>query len=99
MKTAFLFDNVLYEQCDGVSMRKSLVPVSAYVTLSEFKYLIAKPLIETGVLKFYCRYGVDTLVMIQKDTIQHILNSFNSFDKILGFIVDTFDNDNVQYLD
>ena len=88
-KTAFSFDNVLYEQCDGVSMGSSLGQVLANIILTEFENVIVKPLIERSVLKFYCRYVDDTLVMIKKDKIQHVLNSFNSFDKNLRFTVDT----------
>ena len=36
-KTAFSFDNALYEQCDGVSMRSSLGPVLANIILNEFE--------------------------------------------------------------
>ena len=61
--------------------------------------MIVKPLIETSVLNFYCRYVDDTLVMIKKDKIQHVLNSFNSFDKNLRFTVDTFDDGNIHFLD
>ena len=81
-KTAFSFDNVLYEQCDGVSMGSSLGPVLANIILTEFENVIVKPLIETSVLNFYCKYLDDTLLLIKKHKIQHVLNSFNSFDKI-----------------
>ena len=37
-KTAFSFDNVLYEQCDGVSMGTVL----ANITLTEFENVIVK---------------------------------------------------------
>ena len=50
-------------------------------------------------LKFYCRYVDDTLVLITKDKIQHVLNSFNSFDQDLRFSVDTFDDGNIHFLD
>ena len=98
-KTAFSFYNVLYEQCDDVSMGLSLWPVLANIILTEFENVIVKPLIETGVLKFYCRYLDDTLVLIKKDKIQHALNSFNSFDKNLRFSVNTFDDGNIHFLD
>ena len=55
-KTAFSFDNVLYEQCDVVSMGSSLGPVLANITLTEFENGIVKLLIETSVLNFCCRY-------------------------------------------
>ena len=98
-KTAFSFDNVLYEQCDGVSMGSSQGPVLANTILTEFENLIAKPFIGTSVLKFYCIYVDDTLVMIKKDKIQHVLNSFNSFDKNLRFTADTFNDGNIHFLD
>ena len=37
--------------------------------------------------------------MIKKDKIQHVLNSFNSFDRNLRFTVDTFDDGNIHFLD
>ena len=80
---------------NGVISRTS---VSQFI-LTEFENVIVKPLIETSVLTFYCRYVDDTFVLIQKDKIQHILNSFNSFDKNLRFSVDTFDDGNIHFLD
>ena len=98
-KTAFSFDNVFYEQCAGLSLGSSLGPVLANIILTQFKNVIVKPLIETSVLKFYCRYVNGTLVMIKKDKIQHVLNSFDSFDKNLTFTVDTFGDGNIHFLD
>ena len=98
-KAAFSFDNVLNEQCDGVSIASSLGPVLANIILTEFETVIVKLLTETSVLKFYCRYVPATLVLIKKDKIQHVLNSFNSFDKNLRFYVDIFDDGNIHFLD
>ena len=77
-KTAFSFDNVLYEQCDGVSMGSSLGPVLVNIVLTEFQNLIVKPLIETSVLTFYCRYVDNNLVSIDTfdDGNIHFLDSF-----------------------
>ena len=98
-KAAFSLDNVLYEQSDGVLIGSSLGPVLANIILTEFETVIVKPLIETSVLKFYCRYLGDTLVLIQKDKTEHALNSFNSFDKNLRFYVDIFHEGNIHFLD
>ena len=70
-KTAFSF----YEQCDRISTGSSLGQILANSILTEFENVIVKPQIETSVLKFYCRYVDDTLVLIKKDKIQHVLNS------------------------
>ena len=66
-KTAFSFDNILYEQCNVVSMGSSLGPVLASIILTEFENVIVKPLIETGVLKFYCRYVDETQDKIDQE--------------------------------
>ena len=84
-KTAFSFDNVLYEQCDGVSMGSSLGPVLANIILTEFENVIVKQLIETTGLNF------ETFVLIKKDKIQLVLNPSNSFYN--------FDDDNIHFLD
>ena len=52
-KTTFSFDNLLYEQCDGVSMGSSLEPILANIILTEVESVIVKLLIETSVIKFY----------------------------------------------
>ena len=80
-------------------MGSSLGPVLANIILTEFENKIIKLLIQTGVLKFYCRYIDNTLLMIKKDKIQHVINSFNSFDKNLRFTADMIDNGNIHFLD
>ena len=80
-------------------MGSFLGPVLANIILTEFGNMILKLLIETSVLKFYCRYIDDTLILIKKDKIQHVLNPLNSFGKNLRFSVDTFDDGNIHFLD
>ena len=80
-------------------MGSSLGPVLANIILTEFENVIVKLLIETSVRRFYCRYIDDTLVMIKKDKIQYVLNSFNLFDKNLRFTINTFDDGNIHFLD
>ena len=68
-KTAFSFDNIFYEQTDGVSMGSSLAPVLANIILIEFEKAIVDDLIKTGIIAFYRRYVDDTFVLIKpKDT-------------------------------
>ena len=55
-KTAFSYDNIFYQQCDGVSMGSSLAPVLANIILTESEKLVVTPFLESGILKFYCRY-------------------------------------------
>ena len=93
-KTAFSYDNILYQQCDGVSMGSSLVLVLANVILTEFENVVVTPLMESGILTFYCRYLDDTLVLVKEDQIDKILNAHN-----FRFTVDNFENEDVHFLD
>ena len=79
-KTAFSFDNILYEQIDGVSMGSCLAPVLANIILTESEKVIVDDLIQSGILRFYRRYVDDTIVLIKPADIPSILNRFNSFD-------------------
>ena len=54
---------------------------------------------ESGILKFYCRYVDDTLVLVKEDQIDKILKEFNSFHNNLRFTVDKFENEDVHFLD
>ena len=47
-KTAFSYDNILYQQCHGVSMGSSLAPVLANIILTEFEKVVVTPLMESG---------------------------------------------------
>ena len=98
-KTAFSYDNILYQQCDGVSMDSSLAPVLANIILTEFEKFAVTPLMESGILKFYCIYVNNTLVLVKEDQIDKILKAFNSFHNNLRFIVGKFEKEDVHFLD
>ena len=98
-KTAFSFDEQIYVQKDGVSMGSSLGPVLANIILTEFERLIVSELIADGTIAFYKRYVDDTLVLIKPSNISAVLAKFNSFDPNLKFIVDTFPEGIVHFLD
>ena len=98
-KTAFSFNNQLFEQIDGVSMGSALGPVLANIILSGFEKLIVSDLIKSGVIKFYRRYVDDTLVLIKPSDIPEILNKFNTFDKNIQFTIDTFPDNVIHFLD
>ena len=54
---------------------------------------------KSGILKFYCRYVNNMLVLVKEDQIGKILKAFNSFHNNLWFIVDKFENEDVHFLD
>ena len=80
-------------------MGSSFAPVLAAIVLTEFEKVVVTPLTKSGILKFYCRYVDDTLVLIKEDQIEKILKTFNSFHNNLRFAVDKFENENVSFLD
>ena len=50
-------------------------------------------------IRFYCRYIEDTLLLVKPADILHINNSFNNFDKNLRLIVECFENEVPGFLD
>ena len=96
----WLYKKLLLDSCtNGVSMGSSLAPVLANIILTEFEKVVVTPLMESGILKFYCRYVDDTLLLVKEDQIDKILKEFNSFHNNLRFTVDNFENEDVHFLD
>ena len=81
-KTAFTFNNIIYEQKYGLSMEASLRPVLANIINTEFGKVIADNLVKEGTIKFYIRYVDDTL-LVERQNIDKLLKAFNGFDKKL----------------
>ena len=98
-KTAFSFDNIIYEQIDGVSMGSPLAPVLASIIMTELEKTVVQKLSASGMIKFYCRYVGDTLLLVKPANISHMHNLFNKFDKNLLFAVDSFENEVPYFLD
>ena len=82
-KDTFSFDNMIDEQIDGVSMGSPLAPVLANIIMTELEKTIVQKLTTSGMIKFYCRYVDDTLLLVEPTDILHIHNLFNKFDKNL----------------
>ena len=98
-KTAFMFDNKIYEQIDGVSMGASLGPVLSNIIMTECEKKIVNKFINQNIIRFYIRYVDDTLLLVKKDQLDKVLKAFNKFDRGLKFTVDTFDNCLPHFLD
>ena len=98
-KTAFSFNNIIYEQKDGVSMGSSLGPVMANIIMTELEDKVIKHLINDGTIKFYCRYVDDTLLVVKPQDVSRIHKLLNSFDKNLKFTIDFFENEVPHFLD
>ena len=87
-KAVFSYYNKFYQQCDGVSAGSSLAPVLANIILTEFEKVVVTPVMVSGILKFYCRFVDDTLVLVKEDQNDKILNVSNSFHNNLRYTVD-----------
>ena len=98
-KTAFSFNNKLYQQKDGVSMGSSLGPVLANIIMTEIEDVVIKSLIINSTIKLYTRFVDDTSLLIKLDNVKEVHNSLKKFDKILCFTVDMFQNKLPHFLD
>ena len=67
-KTPFSFNSQLYQQIDRVSMESLLGPTLADIIMTAFEDAIIKPLIDSGVLKFYSRFVDDTMFWLNRLT-------------------------------
>ena len=90
-KTAFRFNNIIFEQKDGASMGQSLGLVLANIIKAECEKVIIDNLVKEGTTKFYIRYIDDTLLLVKLQDISKVLKAFNGFDKNLKFTVDRFE--------
>ena len=79
-------------------MGSSVSPVLVNIILTKFEKVVVKHLIDSGILRFYCRYVDDTLVLVEEDQINKILETFNSFHNNLLVTVNKFKNENVHFL-
>ena len=80
-------------------MGSSLGPVLANIIMTELEERIIQPLIDRGIIKLYCRYVDDTLLLVKPCDIDSIHQNLNSFDSNLRFTVDTFEDTTPHFLD
>ena len=58
-------------------MGSPLGPTLANIIMTEFEQEIVKPLINSGLIRFYKRYVDDTLIFMRPSDVQLILTKFN----------------------
>jgi hypothetical protein len=80
-KTIFSLSGHLYKQMDGVSMG----PTLANIIMTVFEQEVVKPLINSGLIRFYKRFVDDTLILMRPSDVQLLLTKFNSFHPNLQF--------------
>ena len=98
MRKLFAFDNEIYKETGGFSMKSPLVPLLANAIMPELESMIIKKLLDTGEIKFFCRYVDDTLLLMKPENIQLVQNLFNSFQKNLFSTVDRLKREMPHFL-
>ena len=96
-KTVLSLNGEYYEQIDGVSMGSPLGPALANIIMTEFETVMVKPLINPRKIVFYKCYVDDTLVLAKPSDIEHILNTFNTFDSQIQFTFPRHSNTSEWY--
>ena len=97
-KITFTFNNIIYEQKDGVSMGASLGPVLANIIMTECEKVVVDNLVKEGTIKFYIRYVDNTLLLVKRQDIDKVLKAFDGFDKNLKFTVNRLENKTPNFL-
>ena len=67
--------------------------------MTECEKVIIDKLMKEKVIMFNTRYVDNTLLIIKKKDINHVLNKFNNFDKNLIFTINTFENSVPHFAD
>ena len=79
-------------------MCSAFAPTLANIIMTEFEQEIVKPLINSGLIRFYKRYVDDILILMRPSDVQLILIKFNSFHPNLQFTVDEFSDNDIHFL-
>ena len=93
----FQFNKKFYKQTFGSAMGNPLSPILSDIVMEDLeieciKKLNVKPL-------FYFRYVDDILLCVPSNSIDHTLNTFNTYDKNLQFTVEIAQNKSISFLD
>ena len=80
-------------------MGSPLASVLANIIMTEFEKTFVQKLTTSGMIKCYCRYVDDTVLLVKPADIPHIHNLFNKLHKNLRFTVECFENAVSHFLD
>lgn len=80
-------------------MGGSLGFVFVNIIMMEFEEKIVMKFIDLGIVKFYCRYVDDIMLLVNLNLLFGIFSEFYKFDKNIWFIYDCFDGVIFYFLD
>ena len=91
----FQFNGKYYQQIFGSTIGNSISPILAHIVMEDLEIheihkFNFKPL-------FYFRYVDDIILCILKNTIDHTVNIFNSYDENLQFTVELPQNNSISF--
>ena len=95
--TFFKFNNIIYQQTFGTPMGSPLSPVIADIVLQDLESRALGTL--DFVLPFYFRYVDDVVCAAPSDSLEHVLNVFNSFHPRLQFTLEVGELNTLNFLD
>ena len=84
-KSAFSFNNTIYEKIDGVSMESCLGLDLANIIMNELEIVIIDKFFAANLLKFYIRHVDETLALIKESDINIVLKKLNSLHPSVKF--------------
>ena len=93
----FTFNNVIYQQCDGVAMGSPLGPAIAGIFMVELEKSLIPTLMEH--MFPWKRYLDDTIAVIKLSSIEHILSILNNFHQNIEFTYELERNGKIILLD
>ena len=97
--THFSFNNIYYQQNNGIAMESPLAPVLADIFMTHLENKLMKQLKTAGLL-WYKRYVDDTFTIIHKNTkLNDIKNILNSIHKDIQFTSEQEQNNELPFLD
>ena len=93
----FTFNNIVYQQIDGVAMGSPLGPVIAGIFMVDLETKLIPQM--SDFLKLWKRYVDDTLCIIKIGTLDLILTQLNNFHENIKFTYEKQSNNMIAFLD
>ena len=93
----FTFQGETYIQTDGVAMGSPLGSTLSDICMVALENLLIPTLEEF--IQDWSRYVDDTIGIVKTDSIQHVLNTLNSFHPNIQFTFETEQNNSIPFLD
>ena len=98
--TFFVSQEKFYQQTFGVPMGSPLSPVIANVVMERLEQECMKRMESNQIpVQYYRRYVDDCLVVAEREHVQEILNTFNSFHSRLKFTIEEEVDRSIKFLD